>query len=197
MSDSDSEKLPVTYQSELPIDTTHDYRPAISFTAFVGLNEAARLTGVHKPTIVRDVKAGRLSYTTDERGNKRYQVAELDRLYRITTGGVTDVTSNVGGNNYRLIPPHVTSVTTPDTTELAVLKERLAAREDTIRRLEQEHARALGQIDELRNDKRILQTLIEAKKEAPPQRKTGKDTLNDGQGAQEATSRRWYEFWRR
>jgi len=172
MSDElENDSVPVGDQSQRPIVTPSEKSATVSFSAYVGLNEAARLTGVHKTTITRDVKAGRLSYTTDERGNKRYQVADIDRLYHISANGATTETSSATGNNDRLRPHVATDTPTPENVELAVLKERLAAREDVIRRLE-------NQVEDLRNDKRLLQgqidvttRLLEAKKE-PTQSET-------------------------
>lgn len=182
-----NESVPVVAQSQRPIVPPSEKSATTPFLAYVGLNEAARLTGVHKTTITRDVKAGRLSYTTDERGNKRYQVADLDRLYRVSANDATTATNSATGNNDRLRPPMATDATASESMELAVLKERLAAREDVIRRLE-------NHVEELRNDKRILQTLIEAKK-GTPQSKTGRDSLNDGQGAHKQTSGWWARLW--
>ena len=166
MSEPENDSVPAGDQSQRPIVTPSEKSATVSFSAYVGLNEASRLTGVHKTTITRDVKAGRLSYTIDERGNKRYQVADLDRLYRVSGNGATTTTSSDTGNNDRLRPLVATDATTPESVELAVLKERLSAREDTIRRLE-------NQVEELRTDKRLLQgqidvttRLLEGKKES-------------------------------
>ena len=49
----------------------------------IGLAEAARLSGRNQSTIHRAMKAGRLSYTKDETGERRIDTAELDRVFRI------------------------------------------------------------------------------------------------------------------
>jgi predicted site-specific integrase-resolvase len=53
--------------------------------ASIGLSEAARLAGRNQSTIHRAMKAGRLSYTTDEAGERRVDVAELERVFGIRT----------------------------------------------------------------------------------------------------------------
>lgn len=51
--------------------------------ATVGVTQAAKLTGRDPSTIFRALRTGRLSYTKDEAGNRRIDIAELERLYPI------------------------------------------------------------------------------------------------------------------
>jgi hypothetical protein len=51
--------------------------------ATVGVTQAAKLTGRDPSTIFRALRTGRLSYTKDETGNRRIDIAELERLYPI------------------------------------------------------------------------------------------------------------------
>jgi hypothetical protein len=47
----------------------------------VGLNQAARLTGKNKAVLHRDADRGVLSYETNDKGHRVFQVAELGRVY--------------------------------------------------------------------------------------------------------------------
>ena len=47
----------------------------------VGLTEAAKLTGKGMSTITRAANAGRVSYTTDDKGNRQFEVSELERAF--------------------------------------------------------------------------------------------------------------------
>ena len=47
----------------------------------VGLTEAAKLTGKGTSTITRAANTGRVSYTTDEKGNRQFAVVELERAF--------------------------------------------------------------------------------------------------------------------
>jgi hypothetical protein len=49
--------------------------------AAIGLAEAARMTGRNPSTIHRAMKAGRLSYAKDAAGERRIEVAELERVF--------------------------------------------------------------------------------------------------------------------
>jgi hypothetical protein len=49
----------------------------------IGLAEAARLTGKNQSTIHRAMKAGRLSYSKDEAGERKVDLAELERVFGI------------------------------------------------------------------------------------------------------------------
>jgi hypothetical protein len=49
--------------------------------AHVGVTEAARMTGRDPSTIFRALRKGRLSYSKDEAGNRRIDVAELQRVF--------------------------------------------------------------------------------------------------------------------
>ena len=52
--------------------------------AKVTISEAVGLTGVSESTIRRDIKSGKVSSEKDEKGHRRIDTAELDRVYSIT-----------------------------------------------------------------------------------------------------------------
>ena len=47
----------------------------------VGINQAAKITRKNKSVIWRDEKAGKLSSKANGKGNKVYDIAELERVY--------------------------------------------------------------------------------------------------------------------
>jgi len=81
----------------------------------VGLTEAARLAGKPRSTLVRHVKAGRLSTVQDSSGKLRFDTAELSRCYSLQ-------------------PEHAVAPATDDTAalraELASVKAELARERD-------------------------------------------------------------------
>ena len=53
----------------------------------VGLTEAAWLTGQNRSTIHRAMQTGRLRYTKTEDGERRIEVADLERVFGIKRSG--------------------------------------------------------------------------------------------------------------
>ena len=52
--------------------------------AKISISEAVGLTGVSESTIRRDIKSNKVSSEKDEKGYRRIDTAELDRVYGIT-----------------------------------------------------------------------------------------------------------------
>lgn len=52
--------------------------------AHIGLAEAARITGKNRSTIFRAMKTGRLSFSIDDAGERRIDMAELERVFPAT-----------------------------------------------------------------------------------------------------------------
>lgn len=102
----------------------------------VGINEAARLTGKNKATISRDTKSGKLSATSSDTGSKRYQVAELERVY----GKLRNPdTGYAPGADHRNQPEEKTS-------ETILLPEVLKAKDQVIELLQK-------QVEDLRHER--------------------------------------------
>jgi hypothetical protein len=102
---------------------------------FVGINEAARLTGKNKATISRDTKTGKLTATTNDTGAKRYQVAELERVYgtlRSPTTGYAPV------DNHRTQPQETTNDTSALTEVVKAKDEMIALLKDQVDDLKRE-----------------------------------------------------------
>lgn len=99
------------------------------------LGGAARVVGLHKTTLHRAIKSGRLSAERLEDGSYRVDAAELGRVYGVTPGAT--VTPTVARNDAR--PPDATSVTpgvdTSGSAELvAELRAELARERETVLR---------------------------------------------------------------
>ena len=52
--------------------------------AKVTISEAVGLTGISESTIRRDIKSGKVSSEKDEKGHRRIDIAELQRVYDLT-----------------------------------------------------------------------------------------------------------------
>jgi hypothetical protein len=148
----------VTEAVQKPIDTTSlvsDNTKVVSaespFFAFVGINEAARLTGKTKTQIYRDIEASKLSWQFDQKGGKKLQIADLDRVYGLKKPVDT---GSKDGIKDQMKPLEKPKDTTSDTTELAVklavLEERLRAKDEVIRMQTE-------QIEDLRDQREKLQ----------------------------------------
>ena len=108
--------------------------------AKVTISEAVGLTGVSESTIRRDIKAGKVSSEKDEKGHRRIDTAELDRVYSIT-------------------PPPESQVADHDSQRVvAVLENRVA---DLQKQLELSNDRETALIDE----KAKLLDLLSAEKD--------------------------------
>ena len=51
--------------------------------AKVTISEAVGLTGISESTIRRDIKSGKVSSEKDEKGHRRIEIAELQRVYDV------------------------------------------------------------------------------------------------------------------
>ena len=108
--------------------------------AKVTISEAVGLTGVSESTIRRDIKSGKVSSEKDEKGHRRIDTAELDRVYSIT-------------------PPPESQVAEHDSQRVVAVLENQVA--DLQKQLELSNARETALIDE----KSKLLDLLAAEKE--------------------------------
>lgn len=106
------------------------------------LGEAAKRTGLSKPTVQRAIKSGKLSALRNEDGSYSIDPAELERVY-----GPLPVTGNGDGNETQ----NVTAVSSNETggleAEVQHLRERLSSL--AVER-DRERAQLTDQIDDLR-----------------------------------------------
>ena len=73
--------------------------------AFVGLKRAAELTGKNQSTIHRAMKAGRISFSINDSGERLIDTAELDRVFPIQPANdeLRNDAPEVQGNDAQLI----------------------------------------------------------------------------------------------
>jgi hypothetical protein len=142
--------------------------------AAIGLAEAARLTGRNPSTIHRAMKTGRLSYTKDPAGERRIEVAELERVFGIKTASFEAVPRGNGampGND-----AYASGRNDMHGGELAALQRLLDDRECTIAdlresirdlraRLDAESAERRREVEERR---RLTMLLADQRPAAPP-----------------------------
>jgi predicted site-specific integrase-resolvase len=60
---------------------------------FISPTNAVKMYNVSKPTLYKDMSDGTLSFDKDDRGRRKLNVAELDRLYDKREDAKTDLTS--------------------------------------------------------------------------------------------------------
>ena len=108
--------------------------------AKIPISEAVGMTGVSESTIRRDIKSGKKKKKKDEKGHRRIDTAELDRVYGIT-------------------PPPETQVAEHDSQKVITVLENQVA--DLQKQLELSNDRETALIDE----KSKLLDLLSAEKE--------------------------------
>ncbi|MBV9470575.1 MAG: hypothetical protein JOZ57_15150 [Abitibacteriaceae bacterium] len=110
---------PVQEMPTIPAYTNEN----IAAPAKVGLNEAARLTGASKTTILKYAEESKLSFELNPQGKKVYQVAELERVF----GRLKTPTSSEEGQQDHSEPPEIPPQTA---LEMALLKAEVRRLED-------------------------------------------------------------------
>jgi hypothetical protein len=99
--------------------------------AHVGVTEAARMTGRDPSTIFRALRKGRLSYSKDEAGNRRIDVAELGRVFPVET--YSDPNKAAAGNG-AIRAPALARTEAPH-GEAEALRLLVAAKDEALRDL--------------------------------------------------------------
>lgn len=130
----------------------------------VSPTKALKLYKVSKPTIYSDMKSGKLSFTKDDRGKRKINVAELDRLYDQREEGTGKGKTKNGKNDNEK-----TFSNGKGEGSTAALKEEIRSiREELLKLHEQEKSRLEDQIEmlkeqveEARKDKNNYMRLLE------------------------------------
>ncbi len=74
---------------------------------YVGINQAAKLTGKNKAVIHRDADSGKLPYSKNEKGHRVFQIADLLNIY----GPLKPITGDDTSSNNQKSPAIEPSVT--------------------------------------------------------------------------------------
>ncbi len=108
----------------------------------VGLNRAARMAGKAKTTLLRHIAAGKLSATADDQGRKRFDVAELERVYgRLATGEKPNDTVA------KPMKPKGSGSDPGDQADTVAVVTVVTVLEDTVKRLEAEVVRLKADLE--------------------------------------------------
>ncbi len=59
---------------------------------YISPTDAVKMYNVSKPTLYKDMSSGTISFDKDDRGRRKLNVAELDRLYDKREGAKTELT---------------------------------------------------------------------------------------------------------
>ena len=123
--------------------------------ANVTISEAVGLTGVSESTIRRDIKSGKVSSEKDEKGHRRIDTAELDRVYGITPPPETQVAEH---DSQKVI--------TVLENQVADLQKQLELSNDRETALIGEKSKLLDLLSAEKDEKRALMPPVEEQK--PP-----------------------------
>jgi len=108
--------------------------------------EAVRQFDVSKPTLYKDMDAGKLSFTVDDRNKRKIDVAELQRLYKLRPSKTQEKASNNVNSD-----PEITKVDAKENMvpksellekEIEMLKSQLANKEDEAEQWKEAHEQA-------------------------------------------------------
>jgi hypothetical protein len=123
---------PVTKADETSDATLAETPSSHFFNSYVGINKAASITGRNKGQISRDTNGKKLAHTLNDKGQKQYKVADLFQLYGFQQPSETKLQEHPEPQKQ---PPDLTTVTTAD---MVRLEERLAAKDDALRKAEEQ-----------------------------------------------------------
>jgi hypothetical protein len=126
------------------------------FAREVGIAEAANITGRSKGQIGRDSNSGRLTYTLNEKEQKRYKVSDLYTLYGFRNPKET--------KSQPVERP--LEISTETAVKIAVLETELKAKEETLRHRDEEIRDLRQNRDRLIEQNQRLTLLLPAPKES-------------------------------
>jgi len=122
-------------------------------------NAAARAAGVSRWTLWRDVKDGKLSCTTDGRGRRRFDAAELERVYgRLNPPETADGSGAGSGAKHRATDDAAAAVSVSLLT--AAVKRLEYELERTRADAEAERQRSRADLEHERQRAAEIQTLL-------------------------------------
>lgn len=123
--------------------------------AKVTLSEAVGLTGVSESTIRRDIKSGKVSSEKDDKGHRRIDIAELQRVYSVELPADRQTTS-----------PDSQQIIVLLENQIADLKAQLALATERETALISERSKLIDLLSDEKAEKRALMPAVEV----PPPR---------------------------
>ena len=116
----------------------------------VTISEAVGLTGVSESTIRRDIKSGKVSSEKDDKGHRRIDIAELQRVYKVAHPPDRQMTS----------PEHQQMIGLL-TNQVADLKAQLSQASERETALQNEKSKLVDLLSAEKEEKRALLPPIE------------------------------------
>lgn len=123
--------------------------------AEIGLAEAARLTGKNRSTLHRAMKTGRLSYTVNDAGERRIDVAELQRVFDLRSPPATLVNGATLAATPAPLQRH-----SAQPGEVAALREVIERQDATIRDLRATVADQRDDLHRAADERRALLAML-------------------------------------
>lgn len=161
--------------------------------ATIGLSEAARLTGAARSTLYRAIKTGRLSAAVSPTGAVRIEPAELERVFRVKTGGngsetLRDTLRETSRNSAR--PAELVA-------RVAVLEAQMAEKNARLNEAHDQIADLRRRLDAEAEERRRLTALLTDQR--PIKLPDGEVDPSDGSTALPSPRSPWRRFlaWRR
>lgn len=138
------------------------------FNSTVGINQAVSIAKASKSQISRDSNSNTLPFTLDEKSQRRYKVADLFQKYGFReqqeTGSKSSKEHGSRPKKEPLSDANELFQTTQGDIERAILQTELKAKEDIIRRLEEEVRDLRQNRDRLIDQNQRLTMLLPAPK---------------------------------
>lgn len=159
------------------LDGTGFHKSEEFFNSSVGINQAINIAKASKSQISRDSNSNALTFTLDEKGQKRYKVSDLYTKYGFRDQqGTGSKTVKEHGSKSKVEIQELSQNPQND-IERAILQTELKAKEDVIRRLEEEVRDLRQNRDRLIDQNDRLTRLLPAPKNetetiAPPEKKS-------------------------
>ena len=122
--------------------------------AKITVSEAVGLTGTSESTIRRDIKSGKVSSEKDDKGQRRIDIAELQRVYNLTPPPESQKAEPESQNILMLMENQITD-----------LKAQLAQASDRETSLIDEKSKLLDLLSAEKEEKRALMPPPEEKKQ--------------------------------
>ena len=122
--------------------------------AKITISESVGMTGVSESTIRRDIKSGKVSSEKDDKGQRRIDIAELQRVYDLTPPPDTQKAE-----------PHSQKILMLMENQITDLKTQLAQASDRETSLIDEKSKLLDLLSAEKEEKRALMPPPEEKKQ--------------------------------
>lgn len=133
--------------------------------AKLNITQAAKTADVHRSTLQRHIKQGKVSYELDDKGDKCIDVAELQRVYGALKSSTTPKTDAVHDAELQHAASHTTEILQQQLQNLELQIEELKKDKDEYRREKEKLLtfleRSQLQLEDLRNREPVREKPVE------------------------------------